>query len=333
MVAMGYTLMTEQRAPKGLVADAVAAERAGFDFAVSSDHYFPWLDDQGHAPYAWSVLGAIAVSTERIGLMSYVTCPTFRYHPAVVAQKAATLSQLSENRFLLGLGSGENLIEHIVGRGWPAVTVRHEMLDEALIIIRTLLDGKEVNFVGEHFRVDSARLYDLPESRLPLGIAIGGAQSINRFANSADAMIAVQPESDLVKLFDARAERNLPKIGQQPICWDPNSEEAVRRAHQQFRWFAGGWKVNAELPGPSNFAAATQFVQPEDVAESIPCGPDTAKHVEALRPWVRAGFSHLALVQIGGQTQPEFLDYARDELLPAIRREYGGAPQHWLAAA
>jgi G6PDH family F420-dependent oxidoreductase len=331
MVAFGYTLMTEQRGPKGLVSDAVGAERAGFDFAVSSDHYFPWLDEQGHAPYAWSVLGAVAARTERIGLMTYVTCPTFRYHPAVVAQKAATLSLLADGRFLLGLGSGENLNEHVVGRGWPSVNTRHEMFGEALVIIRQLLDGGVVNFVGDHFRVDSARLYDRPESRPPIGVAVGGPQSVGLFAKHADALIAVQPEKGLVHGFDAAAGRKAPKIGQQPICWDPDEGAAVRRAHEQFRWFGGGWKVNAELPGPASFAAATQFVRPEDVAEAIPCGPDTGKLVGAFKPWADAGFTHVALVQIGGDSQPAFLDYARDELLPALRREYGDAPEHWLA--
>lgn len=132
MVNFGYTLMTEQTGPRELVRDAAAAESAGFDFAVSSDHYFPWLTSQGHAPYAWTVLGAVAQVTERMELMTYVTCPTIRYHPAVVAQKAATMGILSEGRFTLGLGAGESLNEHVVGRGWPAATVRHEMLAEAV---------------------------------------------------------------------------------------------------------------------------------------------------------------------------------------------------------
>jgi G6PDH family F420-dependent oxidoreductase len=333
MVAIGYTLMTEQRDPRNLVTDASVAERAGFDFAVCSDHYSPWLHEQGHAPYAWAVLGAVAANTEHIGLMSFVTCPTFRYHPAVVAQRAATVSLLADGRFLLGLGAGENLNEHVVGQGWPPVNVRHEMFGEALIIIRQLLDGESVSFVGEHYRTDSARLFDLPETRLPLGVAVSGTQGVGLFGPSADAMIAVQPERGLVRHFDAVTATDLPKIGQQPICWDPDRDEAVRRAHAQFRWFGGGWKVNAELPGPEAFAAATQFVRPEDVAEAIPCGPDTEAHVAALRPWAEAGFSDVALVQVGGDSQPAFLEYARDELLPALRSEYGGAPEHWLTAA
>lgn len=326
--------MTEQRDPRDLVADGAGAERAGFDFAVCSDHFSPWLEEQGHAPFAWSVLGAVATGTERIGLATYVTCPIMRYHPAMVAQQAATLSRLCGGRFMLGLGSGENLNEHVVGQGWPQVNLRHEMLGEAVTIIRRLLDGETVNYVGEHFRVDSARLFDPPEGRLPIGIAVSGRQSIGLFGPSADAMIAVQPEPGLVANFDAVARRRgLPKIGQQPICWDPDRDTAVHRAHQQFRWFAGGWKVNAELPGPAAFAAATQFVRPEDVAESIPCGPDTDAHVAAVRPWVEAGFSHLALVQIGGESQPQFLDYAQAELLPALRKEYGSVTEQWPTAA
>src|SRR5689334_456389 len=150
MVAVGYTLMGEQAGPKQLDADAERAEAAGFDFVAASDHYFPWLDEQGHSPYVWSVLGAVAHVTERLELMTYVTCPTMRYHPAVVAQKAATIQSLSDGRFTLGVGAGENLNEHVIGRDWPAIDVRHDMLDEALQIIRALFSGDTVTFRGTH---------------------------------------------------------------------------------------------------------------------------------------------------------------------------------------
>src|SRR5690349_9720377 len=157
MTRFGYTLMTEQAAPRQLVRDAADAERAGFDFEVSSDHYFPWLSAQGHAPYAWTVLGAVAHATERVDLMTYVTCPTIRYHPAIVAQKAATLQILAEGRFTLGLGTGENLNEHVVGQGWPALAERQQMLREAVEIIRELHTGELVDHSGDFFQVDSAR--------------------------------------------------------------------------------------------------------------------------------------------------------------------------------
>src|SRR5918994_5753374 len=202
MTSFGYTLMTEQAGPRQLVRDAARAERAGFDFEVISDHYFPWLDSQGHAPYAWSVLGAVSQVTERVELMTYVTCPTFRYHPAVVAQKAATIQLLSDGRFLLGLGAGENLNEHVVGRGWPPVNVRHEMLAEAVEIIGALFEGGYVNYAGEYFRVDSARLWDLPDEPPKIGIAASGDQSGSLAAQYGDALIAVQPDAELVSAFD-----------------------------------------------------------------------------------------------------------------------------------
>jgi G6PDH family F420-dependent oxidoreductase len=318
MVEFGYTLMTEQAGPRDLVRHAAAAERAGFAFEVMSDHYFPWLDSQGHAPNAWSVLGAVTQVTERVELMTYVTCPIMRYHPAVVAQQAATVQLLSGNRFTLGLGAGENLNEHVVGRGWPPVNVRHEMLAEAEHIIGALFDGGYVDYVGEHYRVDSAKLWDLPDVRVPVATAVSGTQSIERFAPLSDAMIAVEPEPDLVSQWDAIRGAESRKIAQLPVCWDPDRGAAVRRAHDQFRWFAGGWKVNAELPGPPAFAAATQFVTEDDVAANIPCGPDADGIVAAAEPFWKAGFTGIALVQIGGAHQDAFFEFARERLLPAL---------------
>lgn len=324
---IGYTLMTEQSGPTDLVRYAVAAEQAGFAFEACSDHYFPWLDAQGHSPYAWSVLGAVAHATERVELMTYVTCPTFRYHPAIVAQQAATLGLLSGDRFTLGLGSGEHLNEHVVGLGWPSVQVRHEMLVEAVGIINALFDGGGVTMRGQHYRVESAKLWDLPAQRVPMAVAVSGPRSCELFAPLADHMIAVEPNPELGRMWDAArpANRSSRRIGQLPICFDADRDAAVARAHEQFRWFAGGWGVNAELPSPAGFAAASQFVRGADVAERISCGPDTAAHVTAARPFAEAGFTDLALVQIGGapQHQEPFLHYARDELLPALRAEFG----------
>ena len=319
MAHFGYTLMTEQAGPAALVEHAAAAERAGFDFAVSSDHYFPWLDSQGHAPNAWSVLGAVTQVTSRMELMTYVTCPIIRYHPAIVAQQAATTQILSGGRFTLGLGAGENLNEHVVGRGWPSVDVRHDMLAEAVDIISALFDGGYVTHGGKHFRVDSAKLWDLPDTRVPIAVAVSGDQSVGRFAPMADHMIAVEPQADLVSGWDAASPGESRKIGQIPVCWDRDRDAAVARAYDQFRWFGGGWKVNAELPGPSAFAGATQFVRPDDVAASIPCGPDVEPIVKAVSEFLDAGFTDVALVQIGGDHQRDFFTFAERELLPALR--------------
>jgi G6PDH family F420-dependent oxidoreductase len=312
--------MSEQSGPRELVVHAAAAERAGFEFEVISDHYFPWLDEMGHSPYAWSVLGAVTQVTSQVELMTFVTCPLMRYHPAVVAQKAATVDLLSGGRFTLGLGAGENLNEHVVGAGWPPVNVRHEMLEEAMTIIRELFQGGYVNFAGDHYRVDSAKLWDLPQQPVPIGVAVSGEQSITTFAPLADHLIGVEPDAETVARWDAAVGHSSSrKIGQLPISWAPDRDKAVARAHEMFRWFGGGWKVNAELPGPAGFAGASQFVRPEDVADSIPCGPDLDAIVKAVREFEDAGFTDLALVQIGDESQHDFLQVAEKELLPALR--------------
>ncbi|GGZ72765.1 LLM class F420-dependent oxidoreductase [Streptomyces subrutilus] len=319
MVQIGYTMMTEQAGPRELVSHVVGAERAGFDFSVISDHSFPWLASQGHAPYAWSVLGAAAQATARIPLMTYVTCPTFRYHPAVIAQKAATVQLLSEGRFRLGLGSGENLNEHVVGAGWPAAHVRLEMLEEAVGIIRSLFAGGYVSHHGTHFDVENAKLWDLPDEQPPIGIAVSGDRSCELAGRHADLVIATEPKPELLTAFDAYGGAGKPRVGQLPVCYDTDRGAAVARAHDQFRWSLGGWKVNAELPGPASFAQATEHTRPEDVAGAIPCGDDVEAFVEAVRPYAEAGFTEVALVQIGGDRQEPFLEWAGSKLLPALR--------------
>ena len=321
MTRFGYTLMTEQSGPRELVRYAAAAENAGFDFLVSSDHFSPWLTSQGHAPYAWTVLGAVANATSTVELMTYVTCPTLRYHPAVVAQKAATLQILSDNRFTLGLGSGENLNEHVIGEGWPSVQPRQEMLVEAIKIIRALHKGDLVTYDGEYFRVDSARIWDAPDGGVPIGVAVSGESSIEKFAPLADHLVTTEPDADLISAWDAArvGEPASRKIGQIPISWDPDKGAAIARAHDQFRWFAGGWAVNSDLPTPAGFAGASQFVRPEDVAESIACGPDLDELAESARPFVDAGFTDVAIVQVGDELQDRFVAEIAEPLLEKLR--------------
>ncbi|MCW3020214.1 MAG: class F420-dependent oxidoreductase [Solirubrobacterales bacterium] len=320
MTKFGYTMMCEQSRPDQLVRDVVLAEQAGFDFSVISDHYQPWLASQGHSPYAWSVLGAAAQATERIPLMTYVTCPIIRYHPAVVAQKAATMQILSGNRFRLGVGAGENLNEHVVGRRWPEVGARHEMLSEALEIIAGLFDGEpSYSYRGKHFDVESARLWDLPDERVPVGVAVSGAESCRLAGEHADVMIATEPKPELGEMFDGAGGAGKPRVGQIAVSYDEDRDAAVARAHEQFRWFGLGWKVNSDLPNPVSFEGATQFVTPEQVAEQLPCGPDVEEHVQKIKPFLDAGFTEVALVQIGAETQQKFIAWAERELLPALR--------------
>ncbi len=313
-------MMCEQAAPDQLVRDVVRAEQAGFDFSVTSDHFQPWLSEQGHSGYAWAILGAAAQATERIGLMTYVTCPTLRYHPAIVAQKAATIQILSGNRFRLGLGAGENLNEHVVGHGWPAVGVRHEMLSEAVDIIAALFDDDpRVNYRGRHFEVEQAQLWDRPTARVPIGIAVSGKSSCDLAGHKADLMVAVEPRAELGEMFDAAGGRGKPRVGQIALAYDRDRDTAVQRAHEQFRWFGLGWKVNADLPNPESFDAATAFVRPEDVGAQLGCGPDVEEHVEKIRPFLDANFDEIALVQIGADAQEAFIGWAQEKLLPALR--------------
>jgi G6PDH family F420-dependent oxidoreductase len=250
----------------------VTAEQAGFDFLVASDHYSPWLEVQGHAPYAWTVLGAVAQATSSIPFMTYVTCPIVRYHPAVVAQKAATLAVLSDGRFSLGVGAGENLNEHVVGQGWPPADVRHEMLREALEIIRELWTGEYVNYRGDHFDVESAKLYDLPESPVRIGVAGSGSSSCRLAADLGDFFIGTEPKPELQQKYEGAGGTG-EMVGQFPVCFGPDADAARDTLHEQFRWGTLGWKVQAELPGPVNFAAAAQYVRPDDMADAGAWGP------------------------------------------------------------
>jgi G6PDH family F420-dependent oxidoreductase len=235
---------------------------------------------------------------------------------------------LADGRFTLGLGSGENLNEHVIGKGWPAIAQRQDMLREAIHIIRALFGGGLVDWRGEYYQVDSARLWDLPDVPVGIAVAMGGKKAIEKLATLADHLVAVQPDGELVhEWHSARQVAGMAGggrvVGQVPFRWDPNRDVAVERAHDQFRWFGGGWPVNADLPTTAGFAGATQFVRPEDVAESIPCGPDLEPIVDAVRSYWEAGFTDVALIQIGGDAQDLFLKEAAEPLVAALRAAAG----------
>jgi G6PDH family F420-dependent oxidoreductase len=318
MLKLGYKLMSEEHGPKDLVRNARRAEEAGFDFAAISDHFSPWIEEQGHSPLAWVVLGAIAQATTRLGLMTAVTCPTVRYHPAVVAQAAATLALLSDNRFTLGLGSGERLNEHVVGLGWPGVAERHERFREAIDIIQGLLRGEISTYRGRHLQLENARLYDRPSTRPPVVIAAGGPRAARIAAEKADGLMATEPRRDLVEAYGCKG----PRYCEVAMCCDRSEEAAARTAHKYFRWALTGWPVMAELPDARGFEAATAQISPQVVAEKISCGPSAEKHLAAIRKYVKAGFDHIILVQIG-PNQEAFFELFQRELAPALRAAKG----------
>lgn len=319
MVKLGYKLMSEEHGPAALVANARRAEQAGFDFAAISDHFSPWLEEQGHSPFAWSVLGALANATRRLGLMTSVTCPTMRYHPAIVAQAAATVALLSDNRFTLGLGAGERLNEHVVGAGWPGTVERRERLAEALDIIQGLLRGDLTNYRGTYFRLDHARLYDRPERKPAVILAAGGPAAARLAGEKADGLMLTEPDVELIEAF-AGAGGSGPRYAEVSMCCARSKDEAMETAHRYFRWSLSGWPVQAELPDTDGFAAASKQVSPEAVAEEIVCGPSAEEHLEAIGRYVDAGFDHIVLTQIGPK-QDFFFDLFEQKLAPALRQK------------
>lgn len=315
-VQFGYKLAAEAFGPKELVRQARLAEEAGFDFVEISDHYHPWLDVQGHSPFAWSVLGAIAASTERIGLATGVTCPTVRYHPAIIAQAAATLALLSDGRFTLGLGSGERLNEHVVAHGYPSVSDRQAMLREAIEIIRLLWSGGYQSFDGEYLALEDARVFDLPDELPLIAVAAGGPQAAELAAEAGDAMFGTDPDASLIEAYRASGGTG-PRYGEVGVAWAPDADAAAQAAHETSRWSLLGWKVMSELPNPANFEAASEFIRLDDVREQVPCGPDLAGHVEAVRSYEDAGYDRIAIMNLGPDPDG-FIEFFANELRPAL---------------
>jgi G6PDH family F420-dependent oxidoreductase len=317
MVKLGYKLMSEQHGPADLVRNAKRAEQAGFDFAAISDHYFPWLKEQGHSPFAWSVLGAVAEATEQLGLMTAVTCPVMRYHPAIIAQAAATMGLLTDGRFTLGLGAGERLNEHVVGAGWPGVVERHERLSEALDIIQGLLAGKLTTYRGQHFQLDHARLFDRPKRKPPVVMAAGGPQAGKLAGKKADGLMVTEAEKELIKAFTGAGGKG-PRYAEVAMCAAADEEQARKTAHRYHRWSLAGWPVLAELPHDEAFAVAAEHVSVEAIGEEISCGPSADRHLEAIHEFTAIGCDHIILTQIGPD-QDFFFELFERKLAPALR--------------
>ncbi|MET9312469.1 TIGR03557 family F420-dependent LLM class oxidoreductase [Kribbella sp. NPDC003505] len=314
---IGFKLIAEAYSPGDIVGQAVAAEEAGFDFVEVSDHFHPWVSEHEHSGFAFSMLAAIAVRTSAIELATGVTCPFLRYHPAIVAQAAATTALLSDGRFTLGLGAGERLNEHVVGRGWPAVATRHEMLRESLEIIRLLWSGGYHSYDGKHLRLEDARVFDLPAEPPRIAVAAGGSDAAELAARYGDALFATEPSADLVTAY-RQAGGDGPRYAEVPLAWADSVEAAAESARRLFRFGVTGWKVQAELPNPVNFDAATELVTAAHMAEQFGCGPDVKRHVEVASQFADAGFDRLALINAGPDMEG-FFDFARTDLLPVLR--------------
>lgn len=310
----GYALSSEEHRPLDLVANARMAEEAGFDFAMLSDHFHPWIDRQGQSPFAWSVLGAIAASTERISVGTGVTALSVRIHPAILAQAAATVADMLPGRFWFGVGTGENLNEHVLGDAWPEHAMRAAMLEEAVALIRRLWTGELVDHDGEFYRVSRARLYTLPRELPPILIAASGEESARVAGRIGDGIITTAPERKLLKAYGAKG----PKLGQVTVCWASSEKAARKTALEWWPTAAIPGDNSTELPLPSSYESLAELVTEDAIAEQVACGPDPAVHLAKITPYLEAGFDHVYIHQVGPD-QEGFLRFARTELLPRLR--------------
>lgn len=317
MTAIGYTLSSEENGARELVSQAARAEEVGFAFAVISDHFHPWVDRQGESPFVWGVLGAIAESTDRLRLATGVTCPTTRIHPVIVAQAAATAASLLPGRFSLGVGSGENLNEHILGDRWPSVAERQERLAEAIDVIRLLWEGGLKSYRGTHYTVENARIYSLPDEPPPILVAVAGTQSADLAAEAGDGLVGTAPVAETIERFREKGGEGKPTYGQIHVCWAPSEEEARRTALEWWPNGAVGGSYFLELPLPSHFEEAAELVGEDDIAANVICGPDPQRHVEAIKEYAAAGYDHVYVHQVG-PNHDGFFDFYQREVLPKL---------------
>jgi G6PDH family F420-dependent oxidoreductase len=312
---LGFALSSEEHPPNDLVKWARRAEETGFTFALISDHFHPWIDRQGHSPFVWSVIGGIAQVTERLEVGTGVTCPTIRTHPAIIAQATATSAAMMPGRFFLGVGSGENLNEHILGDKWPAPDERLELLEEAVEVMRLLWQGGYQTHRGRHYTVESARIYTLPDEPPPIHVAASQKNAAQLAGRIGDGHVGVSPDEEIVKEFEDAGGKGKPKYGQITCCWAEDEEQARRTAHEV--WPNAGLEgpLTQELALPSHFEAASEMVTPEKVAETVVCGPDPQPYLDQLKAYEDAGYDHVYFHQVG-RDQEGFFGFAERELLP-----------------
>jgi len=315
MTSFGYTLSSEEHGPRDLLINARQAEEHGFDFVSISDHFHPWVDAQGHAPFVWSVLGALAERTSRIDVAVGVTCPIMRIHPAVLAQAAATTGQLFDGRFTWGVGTGEALNEHIIGQRWPIAPDRIDMLAEAIEVIRQLWTGDEVTFRGEHFTVENARLYDPPTQSIPIIVSAFAPHAAEMAAASGDGLWT-GGDAEVIQTW-RKAGGTGPVYSQIALCWGEDEDEAAELAHRVWPNSGVPGQLNQDLPTPTHFEQASSIVTKDMIKESIACGPDVEPIVTEVRDAIDNGVDHVYLHQIGDD-QEGFCKVWSNQIAPAV---------------
>jgi G6PDH family F420-dependent oxidoreductase len=315
---IGYFLSSEEWSPSELVSQAVKAKEAGFEGLWISDHYHPWNDEQGHSGFVWGTIGAIAAAAPGMHVTTAVTCPTMRIHPAVMAQAAATAAVLLDGRFAFGVGSGEALNEHIFGDAWPKADERLEMLEEAIEVIRRLWQGGVQSHRGRHYRVEHARVYDLPSAPTPILVSGFGPKAIELAARVGDGFVTVVPDADAVSSFRSQGGEGKLVQGGLKVCWGEDEQAALD--HVVRLWPNEGLpgELAQILPTPAHFEQAAELVTGEMLAEEVVCGPDVDRHVAALQAYADAGFDELYVNQIGPEQDAFFAAYA-EHVLPRLR--------------
>jgi len=317
LLELGYWLSCEEHDPRALVRNAARAEAAGFGLAGISDHFHPWVPEQGQSPFVWSVLGGIAGATERLRVGTGVTAPLIRVHPAIVAQAAATAAVMLDGRFFLGVGTGERLNEQVTGAHWPRPDVRREMLEEAVGVIRRLWDGGPVDHRGAHYTVEHAQLFTRPPQPSPIVVAGSSKKSAAMAGRIGDGFFAVAPSARHVEVFEGAGGRGKPRLAQIHVCWAPTEDEARRTAS---RWWPNAALRGAaltELAHPKDMAQVLELARPEDIVRTIALGPDPQRHLDLVASFATAGFDQVLVHQIGPD-QEGFLRFAEQELLPAL---------------
>jgi len=318
MIEIGYSLSCEEHPAKELVQYACRAEQAGFRYASISDHFHAWIGRQGNSPFVWSVLGGIAQVTERLQLITGVTCPIIRYHPAIIAQAAATIATMMPGRFSLGLGTGENLNEHITGGRWPTQTERLAMLEEAIEIIRALWQGGNYSFRGEFFTVENAQLYVLPDPQPPILFGAAGPRAAEAAGRLGDGLINYAPEANVVEGYQAAGGKGKPCYVQVNVCYDPDEAKARRLAHEICPNVGLPSQIAPNLATPAQFEQLVSLVTEDQIAEVICCGPDPERHLAHIQKFIDAGYDHLHIYQVGAN-QEGFFQFYEQQILPRFQ--------------
>lgn len=325
MIQLGYALSSEEHSPNDLVYFARRAEETGFEFALISDHYHPWISEQGHSPFVWSVIGGIAHTTTHLKLGTGVTCPTTRIHPAIIAQAAATAAAMMPGRFFLGVGTGENLNEHILGDRWPPHDIRLAMLEEAVELMRVLWAGENVSWWGEFYTVEDARLYTVPNEPPQIMVAASGPTMLQAAGNFGDGLIGLAPKAEMVKKFEEAGGEGKPKYGQLTVCWAESEKEAEEIVARVWPNTGLTGEMTQELRTVAHFEQAVKMLHKEDIVKNTVCGPEPLKHVEAIQKMIDAGYDHVYIHQIGPD-QEGFFRFYGSEVLPVFEQQHTAVP-------